>query len=133
MDYILHQSFSLRSGKRVTTTHLMHGYSCKACGCGYSFPIGKAIRADVQAIIDAGICPTPNCKTPIAYGCWSWQGGHRLCCITGCNEDGVARTSLGIYAGHYCDHHYNTSFPLRKDGPEGYDYLDAGEHYADDY
>ena len=50
------------------------------------------------------------------------------CCADDCNEPGEVRTSLGIYAGRYCDAHWETS-GYRKEGREGYDYLDAGEYY----
>jgi hypothetical protein len=42
--------------------------------------------------------------------------------------DGYSRYSLGIYAGRYCDDCWDAS-GYRKEGAEGYDYMDAGEHY----
>lgn len=46
--------------------------------------------------------------------------------------EGRARYSLGIYAGRYCDNCWDES-GYRKEGPEGYDYMDAGEYYDSDY
>jgi len=46
-------------------------------------------------------------------------------------KEAEERYSLGIYAGRYCDPCWDKS-GYRKEGPEGYDYLDAGEYY-DDY
>lgn len=130
MDYILHQSVAHRSGKMITTTHHLHGFVCAECGGGYLFPIGKPIRSDVEAIIAGGTCP--YCQAAIAYEMTQWESTRRLCCVGDCTGDGIERTSLGIYAGRYCDAHYATAFPFRKDGPEGYDYGDAGEHYDED-
>lgn len=42
------------------------------------------------------------------------------------------RYSLGIYAGHMCDAAWDKS-GYRKDGPEGFDPMDAGESYEADY
>jgi hypothetical protein len=130
MDYILHQSVAHRSDKTITTTHHLHGFVCAECGGGYLFPIGKPIRSDVEVIIAGGTCP--YCQAAIAYELTQWESTRRLCCVGDCTGDGIERTSLGIYAGRYCDAHYATAFPLRKDGPEGYDYRDAGEHYDED-
>lgn len=44
-----------------------------------------------------------------------------------CGEDGaIARYSLGCYYSRLCDRCWAESF-VRKDGPEGFDPLDAGE------
>jgi hypothetical protein len=40
------------------------------------------------------------------------------------------RYSLGIYAGRMCDAAWEQS-GYRKEGAEGYDYLDAGEYYGE--
>jgi hypothetical protein len=49
------------------------------------------------------------------------------------SEDVYERYSLGIYAGRYCDPHWDAS-GYRKEGREGFDPADAGECYeADDY
>jgi len=42
------------------------------------------------------------------------------------------RYSLGIYAGRMCDEAWANS-GYRKEGPEGFDEMDAGELYDDDY
>jgi len=54
------------------------------------------------------------------------------CATHGCHLEAEERLSLGIYAGRYCDFHYETAFPLRKEGKAGYDFLDAGEAYDED-
>lgn len=58
----------------------------------------------------------------------------RQCAKPDCKSRHVEpRYSLGIYAGTWCDKHWAES-GYRKEGREGYDYLDAGEHYEpDDY
>jgi hypothetical protein len=53
-----------------------------------------------------------------------------LCRTPGCVEEGEERYSIGLPAGWYCDHHYETAFPYKKDAV--YAYLDAGEYYDDD-
>jgi DNA-directed RNA polymerase subunit RPC12/RpoP len=131
MDYIDHHSFSIRHGKHIDTVHTMHGYSCAGCGSGYSFPVGTPIRSDVQEIIDTGTCP--YCSDRIAYGTWQSHSNSWLCCGRDCNEIGQERTSLGLYAGHWCDHHYATAFPYRKAEANGFDPSYAGERYDDDY
>lgn len=50
-------------------------------------------------------------------------------CLT---QSGVQeRYSLGIYAGKYCKPCWDKS-GLRKEGPEGFDPLDAGEQYEEE-
>jgi hypothetical protein len=49
-------------------------------------------------------------------------------CRCGCGQDGEERFSIGITAGYWCDEGWDKS-GYRKEGREGYDYLDAGEHY----
>ena len=51
---------------------------------------------------------------------------------TPCKGDVMRRQSLGIYAGRYCDGHWETS-GYRKEGRSGFDPADAGERYDDDY
>lgn len=48
-----------------------------------------------------------------------------------CKGDVDTRYSLGIYAGKYCDGHWETS-GYRKEGREGFDPMDAGECYEED-
>jgi hypothetical protein len=67
--------------------------------------------------------------------CEACEGDSRyhMCC-TKCSdqENGEARYSLGIYAGRYCDKCWDKS-GFRKEGSEGYDFLDAGEYlYEED-
>jgi hypothetical protein len=128
--YLQHQSFSTRSGRYIETIHTLHGYSCAGCGCGSSFPIAVPLRSDVQALIDAGICP--YCDTAITYGTFHWYSRTRLCSADGCAEVGTPRLSLGLPAGHWCDRHYATAFPYRTDGAEGFDPAFAGEHYDEE-
>lgn len=45
-----------------------------------------------------------------------------------CRQEGDERYSLGIFAGYYCDKCWDES-GIRKEGPEGFDPLDAGESY----
>lgn len=52
-----------------------------------------------------------------------------LCCK--CTEEGVNRYSLGIYAGCYCDYHWEAS-GYRKEGKEGFSEADAGESYEEE-
>lgn len=62
-------------------------------------------------------------------------GGRAHTCCTACRDQtrGEIRYSLGIYAGRYCDSCWDAS-GYRKEGKEGYDFLDAGEYYeADEY
>lgn len=54
------------------------------------------------------------------------------CCKYDCEKEGIGRYSLDIYAGNYCDKHWEET-GYRKEGREGYDYLDAGEYYDEDY
>ena len=49
-------------------------------------------------------------------------------CSCGCGSEPSARQSLGIFAGYWCDKGWANS-GYRKEGPEGYSYLDAGELY----
>jgi len=50
-----------------------------------------------------------------------------------CTSDEVyERYSLGIYAGKWCEPHWDTS-GYRKEGREGFDPADAGESYEEDY
>lgn len=51
--------------------------------------------------------------------------------MCGCGKEGVERYSLGIYAGLFCDVCWNVA-GYRKEGPEGFDPLYAGETYKDD-
>lgn len=46
------------------------------------------------------------------------------------NEEAEPRYSLGIYAGRWCDPCWKTA-PYRKEGPEGFDPLEAGESYEE--
>jgi hypothetical protein len=49
-----------------------------------------------------------------------------------CGEaEAPQRFSLGLYAGKWCDDHWVTS-GYRKEGPEGFDPLDAGESYDEE-
>jgi hypothetical protein len=54
-----------------------------------------------------------------------------LCNHPDCKEFGRERFSLGIYAGFMCDEHWESS-GYRKEGPEGFDPLDAGESYEEE-
>lgn len=54
------------------------------------------------------------------------ENGEKVCPC--CMQPGEDRYSLGIYAGHYCDAAWEKS-GYRKEGPEGFDPLDAGEEY----
>jgi hypothetical protein len=50
-----------------------------------------------------------------------------------CSADlGEERYSLGIYAGKYCDFHWLRS-GYRDEGSSGFDPVDCGERYEDDY
>jgi len=53
-------------------------------------------------------------------------------CGCGNGEFAEERFSLGIYAGRMCDTCWENS-GYRKEGPSGFDPLDAGERYEDDY
>ena len=55
--------------------------------------------------------------------------GH--CSNQECNEEAKLRYSLGIYAGRWCDEHWKTA-GYRKEGPEGFNPLDAGESYDEE-
>ena len=49
------------------------------------------------------------------------------------SDDAIEQYSLGIYAGRYCEKCWEIS-GYRKEGREGFDPMDAGEHYEpDDY
>lgn len=48
------------------------------------------------------------------------------------SEDWQRRYSLGIYAGRYCDECWKQS-GYRDEGPEGFDPLDAGEAYDEEF
>lgn len=57
-----------------------------------------------------------------------------MICKSGCRldkDDVQERFSLGIYAGTYCDKCWDES-GYRKEGREGYDFLDAGEYYEEE-
>lgn len=56
---------------------------------------------------------------------------ERLLCKKCFKELGGARYSLGIYAAFMCDDCWDKS-GYRKEGREGYDYLDAGEYYDEE-
>ena len=49
-----------------------------------------------------------------------------------CKGDAEERYSLGIYAGIWCDEHWDCS-GYRKEGRSGFDPADAGESYEPDY
>lgn len=54
-----------------------------------------------------------------------------ICTKPECGAIGFPRYSLGIYAGRYCDPHWEeTSY--RKEGREGFDPAYAGETYGDE-
>lgn len=58
-------------------------------------------------------------------------GAHRCRCGCGATDlqgEVRERFSLGITAGYWCDKGWKSS-GYRKEGPEGFDYLDAGEYY----
>jgi hypothetical protein len=79
---------------------------------------------------------TQRWKTSEGY----WISDRDVChhCLEQCEaenkpaRESETRLSLGIYAGRYCDECWAAS-GYRKEGAEGYDYLDAGEYYDDDY
>jgi len=48
-----------------------------------------------------------------------------------CSGETYARYSLGIYAGRWCEKHWEAS-GYRKEGQEGFDAADAGESYEPD-
>jgi len=59
--------------------------------------------------------------------------GMKICNGKDCTcEEVYERASLGIFAGYWCDKHWETA-PYRKEGAEGFDAADWGEHYDDDY
>ena len=45
-----------------------------------------------------------------------------------CQKPGGERYSLGIFAGYYCGPCWDQT-GIRKEGPEGFDPMDAGESY----
>lgn len=59
-----------------------------------------------------------------------WYDAGCPCCR--CSAKGAEeRYSLGIYAGRYCAACWLES-GYRQEGPQGFDPLDAGEHYGED-
>jgi len=60
---------------------------------------------------------------------WPCAGTHRD--DEPCSGDAYAQYSLGIYAGSWCDGHWETS-GYRKEGRSGFSPDDAGETYEPD-
>jgi len=54
----------------------------------------------------------------------------RINCVQCGNDEGQDRYSLGIFYSRLCDDCWRTC-RVRKEGPEGFDPLDAGETYED--
>lgn len=50
---------------------------------------------------------------------------------TSCKGEAYEQYSLGIYAGRWCDKHWETS-GYRKEGASGFDPADCGETYEPD-
>ena len=64
------------------------------------------------------------------HACDHWRRDRWTC---HCDEPGQMRYSLGIYAGVYCDACWEHA-GYRKEGPRGFNHLDAGEYYGpEDY
>ena len=94
------------------------------------------VPAEVQELLDAGI--VVECFDDGSFRCKDSTGhwvSERYCCRRCLDEHRIEfadeRYSLGIYAGKYCDRHWETS-GYRKDGPEGFDPAYAGESYYED-
>jgi hypothetical protein len=49
-----------------------------------------------------------------------------------CQNEGFEQFSLGIYAGYWCELCWAES-GYREEGPSGFDPMDAGESYDEDY
>jgi len=59
-----------------------------------------------------------------------WFTGRKRCCKCG-KLDVEEQFSLGITAGYWCDPCWAKS-GYRKEGPEGFDPMDAGESYEEE-
>lgn len=108
-----------------------HGVHCPNCKGGW-FSMNDRARAAIGTP-----CTNELCKGSllVEYRETHTQVSKVMICST-CERDTdhcdvEERYSLGIYAGHYCSSCWAKT-GYRKDGPEGFDPLDAGESYDAD-
>lgn len=115
-------------GKQIDIIGQCQQVTCIHCGSGYLVGIYETMPEAAAVLLRANKCrgcgdEIEERTNTIGLGC------IRLCSIHDCYEPAQARTSLDLYAGYYCDKHYETAFPFRKEGKEGYSWFDAGEAY----
>jgi hypothetical protein len=112
--------------EHVTGTVDEHGVRCPVCGSGW-YRMTAAARAAIGTV-----CRTCSRGTFREYHEEKSFVTKVPVCRCG-SRDASERQSLGIYAGVWCDRCWEES-GYRKEGPEGFDPLDAGEAYGpDDY
>lgn len=112
--------------EHVTESVHVHGVECSRCSAGWC-RMTDAARAAIGT--PCRVCGRGEYREV-------WRTEERSYRIPVCHcgrHDARERTSLGIYAGVWCDQCWAES-GYRKEGPEGFDPLDAGEAYGpDDY
>lgn len=110
----------------VTESVRVHGVFCSRCTAGWE-RMTDAARAAIGT-------PCQHCRRGVYRELQRTEERTYRVPVCACgSHDASERTSLGIYAGVYCDPCWKNS-GYRPEGREGFDPLDAGEAYEpDDY